>query len=166
MPKVRAFHTTTLRSTARTTAASTTTTTTAATGPRSKRSIASQGPAVGLVATDAATSRKPNSRPLPPGGWVLAGSTRRGGSGVVDGRLAPLACPRPVAAPSGYAGRDDDGKFPKWPLPWSASRARGRPLRKRFAVGHKLAVQRPDGNAHGGPSPTSDLAAMPPDASP
>jgi hypothetical protein len=33
-------------------------------------------------------------------------------------------------------------------------------------VGHTLAVQRPDGNAHGGPSPTSDLAAMPPDASP
>jgi len=25
-------------------------------------------------------------------------------------------------------------------------------------------MQRPDGNAHGGPSPTSDLAAMPPDA--
>jgi hypothetical protein len=47
----------------------------------------------------------------------------------------------------------------------SVTRARPRPLRKRVAVGHKLAMQRPDGNAHGGPSPTSDLAAMPPDAS-
>src|ERR1019366_239523 len=47
----------------------------------------------------------------------------------------------------------------------SVTRARPRPLRKRVAVGHKLAMQRPDGNAHGGPSPTSDLAATPPDAS-
>jgi hypothetical protein len=39
-------------------------------------------------------------------------------------------------------------------------------LRKCFAVGHTLAMQRPDGNAHGGPSPTSDLAATPPDAFP
>jgi hypothetical protein len=40
--------------------------------------------------------------------------------------------------------------------------ARPRPLRKRFAVGRKLATQRPDGNTRGWPRPPSDLAALPP----
>ena len=56
-----------LRNTARTTAASTTTTTSAATAPRSSLSIVCPAPAVILVATDAATSLKPNSRTAPLG---------------------------------------------------------------------------------------------------